>query len=91
MSNEKATVRVQRFENLKFVPRFETGEMAWVSTVCGTEDGTELNTGRSRLPVSNAGFFSYSLGVSLNNTNCQPSLTASRIPNEHKYHAPLIL
>ena len=49
MSNEKATVRVERFGNLKFVPRFEYGKMAEVSRICGAEDGTEPSAGWGRL------------------------------------------
>jgi hypothetical protein len=41
-SANKAAVRVERFDNLEFVPCFEYGEMAEVSAVCGAEDGTEL-------------------------------------------------
>jgi hypothetical protein len=41
-SANTAAVRVERFDNLGFVPRFEYGEMAEVSAVCGAEDGTEL-------------------------------------------------
>ena len=41
-SANKAEVRVERFDDLKFAPRFEYGEMAEISRVCGAEDGTEL-------------------------------------------------
>ncbi len=49
MSNDKAPVQVKRFDDLKFMPRFEYGEMAEVSGVCGTEEGTELGVGWGRL------------------------------------------
>jgi hypothetical protein len=50
MASEKAPVRLQRFDALEFVPRFEYGEMAEVSGICGAEDGTELGIGvRARL------------------------------------------
>ena len=41
-SANTAAVRVERFDNLGFVARFEYVEMAEVSAVCGAEDGTEL-------------------------------------------------
>jgi hypothetical protein len=41
-SANTAAVRVERDDNLGFVQRFEYGEMAEVSAVCGAEDGTEL-------------------------------------------------
>ena len=34
---------------MKFNPRFEYGEMAEASEICGHEDGTELGTGWGRL------------------------------------------
>lgn len=49
MNTAKAAVRVERFDNLEFTPRFEYGEMAEVSGICGAEDGTELGTGWGRL------------------------------------------
>lgn len=49
MANEKAPVRLQRFDALEFLPRFEFGEMAEVSGICGVEDGTELGTGWGKL------------------------------------------
>jgi ethanolamine utilization protein EutQ len=48
MSALKAPSRVIRFDDLVFSPRFEYGEMAQVSGVCGTEDGSELGTGWGR-------------------------------------------
>ena len=48
-SIDKAGVRVERFDKLEFAPRFEYGEMAEVSGVCGAEDGTELGVGWGRL------------------------------------------
>ncbi len=49
MAGEKAAVRIERFNNLEFAPRFEYGEMAELSAVCGAEDGTELGVGWVRL------------------------------------------
>ena len=49
MASEKAPVRLQHFDALEFVPRFEYGEMAEVSGICGAEDGTELGTGWGKL------------------------------------------
>jgi len=49
MTSEKAPVRLLRFDALEFVPRFEYGEMAEVSGICGAEDGTELGTGWGKL------------------------------------------
>ena len=49
MTVEKAAVRIERFNNLAFAPRFEYGEMAEVSAICGAEDGTELGVGWGRL------------------------------------------
>ncbi|MCP4874713.1 MAG: ethanolamine utilization protein EutQ [Gammaproteobacteria bacterium] len=49
MSKAKTPVRVERFDDLEFAPRFEYGDMAKVSGICGAEDGTELGTGWGRL------------------------------------------
>ncbi|MEM7170325.1 MAG: cupin domain-containing protein [Pseudomonadota bacterium] len=49
MTSEKASVRVQRFEDLVFQPRFEYGDMAQVAGVCGADDGTDLGVGYGRL------------------------------------------
>jgi len=49
MANEKAALRVERFDELEFVPRFEYGEMAQMAETCGDKDGTELGTGWGRL------------------------------------------
>jgi ethanolamine utilization protein EutQ len=49
MSDDKAAVRMERFRNLEFSPRFEYGEMAEVCGICGDEDGTELGVGWGRL------------------------------------------
>ena len=46
---EKTAVRVARFADLEFSPRFEYGEMAQVVEVCGSKDGTELGTGWGHL------------------------------------------
>ena len=45
----KSVLRVERFDNLKFVPRFEYGHMAEVATTCTDADGTPLGTGFVRL------------------------------------------
>jgi len=49
MAAEKAALRIERFSQLEFAPRFEYGEMAEVAGVCGAEDGTELGVGWGRL------------------------------------------
>ena len=49
ISANKSVVRVERFDGLEFTPRFEYGEMAEVSGICGAEDGTELGVGWGRL------------------------------------------
>jgi len=49
MTNDKATTRLVRFDDLEFAPRFESGEMAQVAGVCGAEDGTELGAGWGRM------------------------------------------
>ena len=49
MSSEKAPMRVMRFDQLQFSPRFEYGEMAEVAGVCGADDGSELGVGWGRL------------------------------------------
>lgn len=49
MSIDKSPLRVELFQSLKFVPRFEYGEMAEVAEICGSKDGTELGTGFVRL------------------------------------------
>ena len=49
MGAKKAAVRIERFSNLDFEPRFEYGEMAEVAAVCGAEDNTELGVGWGRL------------------------------------------
>ena len=48
MSNEKAVLRVERFDQLEFAPRFEYGDMAQVVETCGSRDGSELSTGWGR-------------------------------------------
>ena len=45
MTTEKTPVRVERFHELEFTPRFEYGEMAEVAGVSGPDDGTELGAG----------------------------------------------
>ena len=44
----KSPVRVERFDCLKFEPRFEYGHMAEVSVTAGEQDGAELGTGFAR-------------------------------------------
>jgi len=48
MQPEKAPVRVMRFDQLAFAPRFEYGEMADVAGLCGAHDGSELGVGWGR-------------------------------------------
>lgn len=45
----KSAIRVERFEQLQFSPRFEYGEMAQSVEICGAGDGTELGAGWGRL------------------------------------------
>ena len=47
MTSAKAPVRMTRFEDLEFSPRFEYGDMAEVAGICGAEDGS---AGEIRLP-----------------------------------------
>ncbi len=49
MTETKAPLRVARFEQLEFVPRFEYGDMAQAVEICGSNDGTELGTGWGRM------------------------------------------
>lgn len=44
----KAPVRVERFADLTFMPRFEYGHMAEVVETCGEKDGSALGTGFAR-------------------------------------------
>ncbi len=46
---KKSVLRVERFHDLKFEPRFEYGHMAEVATTCTDADGTVLGTGYVRL------------------------------------------
>jgi ethanolamine utilization protein EutQ len=48
MNPEKSPVRLVRFDELEFAPRFEYGEMAEVAVVCGADDGSELGAGWGR-------------------------------------------
>lgn len=48
-SPKKSPVRLQRFDQLKFSPRFEYGHMAEVSEISGSKDGSELGTGFVRM------------------------------------------
>ena len=49
MSTPKSPVRIVKFDDLEFAPRFEYGEMAEVAGVCGADDGSELGVGWGRL------------------------------------------
>ena len=49
MTVEKSPVRLTRFEDLEFAPRFEYGDMAEVAGICGAEDGSELGVGWGRM------------------------------------------
>lgn len=49
MTRNKAALRVARFNDIEFSPRFEYAEMAQVAGICGDEDGTELGVGWGRL------------------------------------------
>ena len=49
MNTDKSPVRIERFGELEFAPRFEYGEMAEVAGVCGSDDGSELGVGWGRL------------------------------------------
>lgn len=51
-SKAKSAARVERFNDLKFVPRFEYGHMAELAETCGEKDGTVLGTGFVRLKKS---------------------------------------
>ena len=46
---KKTPVRLQRFDDLKFEPRFEFGHMAESSEICGFKDGSELGAGFVRM------------------------------------------
>lgn len=48
MTRQKSELRVERFDALEFMPRFEYGEMAQVVETCGSKDGSELGTGWGR-------------------------------------------
>ena len=52
MAQEKAAIRLTRFDDLQFAPRFEYGDMAEVAGICGDEDGTELGVGWGRLQAA---------------------------------------
>ena len=49
MTKGKAPPRAVRYDDLRFAPRFEYGEMAGVAAICGTDDGSELAAGWARL------------------------------------------
>lgn len=45
----RSPVRVERFNELNFEPRFEYGHMAELAETCGEKDGTTLGAGFVRL------------------------------------------
>ena len=45
----KSPPRVNRFADLNFQPRFEYGDQAAATQVCGAEDMSELASGYGRL------------------------------------------
>ena len=47
--SEKSEIRIAPFDSLKFIPRFEYGEMAQAAELCGSNDGTELGVGWGRM------------------------------------------
>ena len=47
--SEKSSVRLRRFSELEFVPRFEYGHMAEAAELCGSKDGSSLGSGFVRL------------------------------------------
>lgn len=49
MRLRKAPLRVIRFGELQFSPRFKYGDMAEVAGVCGADDGSELGVGWGRM------------------------------------------
>ena len=60
--NMKSDVRMCEFDQLHFSPRFEYGEMAEVTEVCGEGDGTDLGVGwgrfsNAKIPCSQLGNF----------------------------------
>ncbi len=44
----RAALRVKRYCDLEFKPRFEYGHMAQIAEICSWKDGTELGTGFAR-------------------------------------------
>ncbi|MCY4148773.1 MAG: ethanolamine utilization protein EutQ [Gammaproteobacteria bacterium] len=49
VSPEKTPVRMMRFADLEFAPRFEHGDTSQVAELCGTDDATQLGVGWARL------------------------------------------
>ena len=47
--SDKAPLRLLKYDELAFIPRFEYGDMAEVVELCGPNDGTELGVGFGRL------------------------------------------
>jgi ethanolamine utilization protein EutQ len=47
--SDRTPVRLRRFDELEFVPRFEYGDMAESVELCGLTDGTRLGTGFARM------------------------------------------
>jgi len=46
---DKSPLRLQRYAELEYVPRFEYGDMAESAEICGLTDGTRLGTGFARM------------------------------------------
>ena len=46
---DKSPVRLQRFADLQFTPRFEYGHMAEAVEICGASDGSRLGAGFARM------------------------------------------
>lgn len=46
---DKSPVRLQRFSDLEFMPRFEYGDMAESVEICGSSDGSKLGSGFVRM------------------------------------------
>ena len=46
---EKTPPSIRRFDQLVFQPRFEYGEMAEVTEICGAANGTELGGGNIKI------------------------------------------
>ena len=49
---DKSPIRLQRFDELEFLPRFEYGDMVESTELCGLTDGTRLGTGFGWMKLS---------------------------------------